>query len=132
MMAGLKISTRKPSPVQLKALYRQAPWAKSRPLSAIRTALKHSDLVFSAWRGAALVGFCRLSTDFAFRAVLWDVIVDEAEHGQGIGTALVKAAVTHPRLKKIQGIWLFTTDKQAFYSKLGFKAYPKNLMLLKR
>jgi len=36
------------------------------------------------------------------------------------------------RLKSVTGFWLYTTDKQAFYKKLGFSFSPRNLMILRR
>jgi predicted N-acetyltransferase YhbS len=52
-------------------------------------------------------------------------------HGKGIGSRLVRMALKHPRLKGVDGFWLYTTDKQAFYAKLGFRLAPKNLMILR-
>ena len=122
---------RKPSAAQVKGLYQHAQWAKRRPAAAVAKALRHSDLLFSAWDGKALVGFCRVSTDFSFRAVIWDVIVHPDYFRQGIGARLVTMVIEQPKLKSVDGFWLFTTDKQVFYKKLGFKLYPKNLMLLR-
>lgn len=124
--------TRKPSTAQVRELYRYTTWASKRPAAAITQALRHSDLIFSAWQGKQLVGFCRVSTDFSFRAVLWDVIVHPDFYRQGIGGKLVQRVLKHRRLKPIDGFWLFTTDKQAFYKKLGFALYPKNLMVLRK
>ena len=91
--------------------------------------MKHSDLVVTAWDGSKLVGFARVSTDFCFRAVIWDVIVHVDQHRRGIGSRLIKAVTTSPDLSQVEGFWLFTTDKQPFYKKLGFKFFPKNLMV---
>ncbi len=125
-------SARKPSVPQVHALYQHAAWAKNRTRAGIAKALRHSDLVLSAWDGRALVGFCRVSTDFSFRAVLWDVIVHRDYFRKGIGSKLVRMVVRHPRLKGIDGFWLFTTDKQIFYKKLGFTLYPDNLMVYRK
>jgi len=130
---GVLLSTRrKPSPEQVHRLFQTAPWARDRTLAQIKVMLKHTDLVASLWQGKELVGFARVSTDFAFRAVLWDVIVERRRLGQGLGTRLVKGLLAHPRLKGVDQFWLYTTSKQGFYERLGFKAYPRNTMRLLR
>jgi ribosomal protein S18 acetylase RimI-like enzyme len=130
---ALRYSTsRAPAPEQVARLFSGVAWARSRRLPAIRKALRHSDLLASAWAGPALVGFARVSTDFTFRAVLWDVIVDPAQAGRGVGTGLVRSLLKHPKLRTVDQFWLYTSDKQGFYERLGFKAYPGNTMRLLR
>ncbi len=125
-------SRKKPSAPQVKALYRHAWWAKDRQISKIRQMLSHTDLLFTCWEGAALVGLARVNTDYAFRAVLFDVIVDPRFHRQGLGTRLVENALAHPDLRQVEQFWLYTTDKQAFYERFGFRQYPENVMILKK
>ena len=133
MSDALSLSTRRiPSPRQLARLYSGVAWARDRRLADIRKALKHSDLVAGAWAGRELVGFARVSTDFTFRAVLWDVIVDPPHAGQGLGSRLVRSLLEHPKLKTVDQFWLYTSDKQGFYERLGFQAYPDNTMRLLR
>jgi N-acetylglutamate synthase-like GNAT family acetyltransferase len=127
---ALKVSTsRKPSAVQLKGFYAHAWWTKGRSLAQVRSLLKHSDLIVTAWEGRELVGFARVGTDFCFRAVIWDVIVHPGQHRRGIGSRLIKAITSHPKLAGVESFWLFTSDKQPFYKKLGFEFFPKNLMV---
>lgn len=126
----LKISTsRKVKPLQLKRLYAHAWWTKDRSLAQVRRLLKNSDLIATAWDGQDLIGFARVSTDFCFRAVIWDVIVHPQQHRRGIGSRLIKAIISDHKLAQLESFWLFTTDKQPFYKKLGFKFFPKNLMV---
>lgn len=94
--------------------------------------LRHTPLFFTAWEAGTLVGMARATTDFAFRAVLWDVIVDPAFARRGIGSQLVTRFLKHPRLKTVESFWLSTTDKQRFYAKFGFKLRPKNIMVYKK
>jgi ribosomal protein S18 acetylase RimI-like enzyme len=129
----LSYSTRRrPTPEQVARLFAGVPWAKSRRLPDIRKALKHSDLVAGAWAGRTLMAFARVSTDYTFRAVLWDVIVDPAVAGQGVGTKVVSSLIKHPKLRTVDQFWLYTTDKQGFYERLGFECYPDNTMRLFR
>lgn len=123
---------RKPTAAALKALYARAWWTAGRDEKGVRAVLRHSDLFATAWHGARLVGFARVSTDFAYRAVLWDVIVDGDYQGKGLGGTLVRSILGEPRLRSVESFWLFTTDKQPFYRRFGFKAFPKNVLVWRR
>lgn len=130
---AIKFSTQKrPTVAAIQRLYAFSHWAKNRKDADVTRMLKHTPLFFSAWDGARLVGMARAGTDFAFRAVLWDVIVDPAYVRRGIGSRLVRQFLRHPRLKRVESFWLLTTDKHRFYAKLGFKLNTKNIMVLKR
>ena len=131
-MSDLKIkySNRiRPSTAQVKKLYASAPWAKDRITNKITLALKHSPLLATAWQGKVLVGMARCSTDWAFRCVLWDVIVEPQLRAQGIGKQLVTLITNHPRLKKVEQVWLYTSKNEKFYSALGFKRETKGVMI---
>lgn len=123
---------KKPTVAQLQDLYQHAWWTKKRRNADVAKLLRHPQVLLSAWEGKKLVGFARVLTDFVYRAVIADVIVRPGYYGRGIGSKVVKLAVKDKRLKTVAGFWLYTTDKQAFYKKMGFKFSPKHLMLLRR
>lgn len=116
------------APEQLLRLFHQAPWAKGRTLEDAREMLKHTDVALCAWDGDHLVGFGRVLTDFVYRATIWDVIVDKSYQKQGIGTDLVQRILQHPRLKKVELIWL-CTRRPGFYEKLGFSSKEQTGMV---
>lgn len=123
---------KKPTVRQLQDLYKHAWWTKRRKDADVAKLLRHPQLLLTAWEGRSLVGFARVLTDFVYRAVIADVIVRPGYYGRGIGTKVVQLAVKDRRLKSVAGFWLYTTDKQAFYKKMGFKFSPKHLMLLRK
>ena len=90
--------------------------------------LRHTDLALCAWDGEQLVGFGRVLTDFVYRATIWDVIVDAAYQKQGIGSELVQRILAHPRLKKVELVWL-CTRRPEFYEKLGFTSKEQTGMV---
>ena len=124
-------SARKPTVKQLQDLYQVAWWTKKRRDSDVAKMLRHPQVLLTAWDGAQLVGFARVITDFTYRAIIADVIVRSGVLRQGIGSALVQRALKDKRLKTVNGFWLYTTDKQAFYKKLGFEFSPRHLMILR-
>jgi GNAT superfamily N-acetyltransferase len=85
-------------PAKLVRLFQQAPWAKGRTLEDAREMLRHTDVTVMAWDGDVLIGFGRVLTDYVYRATIWDVIVDKAYHGLGVGTDIVQRILNHPRL----------------------------------
>ncbi|MGB4069991.1 MAG: GNAT family N-acetyltransferase [Nitrospira sp.] len=106
---------------QLLGLFQQAPWAKGRSLEDAKEMLLHTDLTLCAWDGERLIGFGRVLTDFIYRATIWDVIVDRAYQGQGVGTEIVQRILKHPRLERVELVWL-CTRRPGFYEKLGFSS----------
>lgn len=131
-MAILYSTTRRPGDAAVARLYQFAPWARRRKSVDVRKVIRLTPIFLSAWDGRKLVGMARVGTDFTFRAVLWDVIVDPDYAGQGIGSALVRRFLRHPKLKSVESFWLSTTDKQRFYGRFGFKLNSKNIMVYKR
>jgi ribosomal protein S18 acetylase RimI-like enzyme len=118
-------------PAKLVRLYQQAPWAQGRTLQDARELLRHTDIAVTVWNGALLIGFGRVLTDYVYRATIWDVIVDKAYQGQGIGTDIVQRILNHPRLKKVELFWL-CTSRPAFYEKLGFSSKEQTGMVWSR
>ena len=116
---------------QLLRLFHQAPWAKDRTLDDAKEMLRHTDMALCAWDGDLLVGFGRVLTDFVYRATIWDVIVDKAYQGQGVGTDVVQRILNHPRLKKVELFWLCTRMPK-FYEKLGFSSKEQTGMVWSR
>jgi predicted N-acetyltransferase YhbS len=124
-------NSRKPSVAQLQDLYQFAWWTKGRRKADVAKLLRHPQVLLTAWDGPRLAGFARVLTDFTYRAIIADVIVRPGAEGRGIGSALVQRALKDRRLKTVTGFWLYTTDKQAFYKKLGFAFSPQHLMILR-
>ena len=120
-----------PDPSQLLELFHQAPWAKDRSLGDAKEMLRHTDLTLSAWDGNRLIGFGRVLTDFIYRATIWDVIVDRAYQGQGVGTEIVQRILNHPRLERVEHFWL-CTRRPGFYEKLGFSSKEQTGMVWSR
>ena len=105
-------------------------WASDRTLEDLQTALDHSDPIVTAWDGTTLIGFARATSDGVYRATIWDVVVDPNYQGAGIGRKLVQTLITHPRLSRVERIYLMTTNQQAFYERIGFVENQTTTMVL--
>jgi GNAT superfamily N-acetyltransferase len=85
-----------------------------------------NSLCFSVFHDGKQVGFARVITDYTEFASIWDVFIDEAHRRQGVGKALMKYLLEHPRLRGIFRWFLMTEDAHGLYQKYGFKAEAYN------
>jgi aralkylamine N-acetyltransferase len=116
---------------ELEELCDRVGWAR-RPLRKVKKAINHSFLVVSMWevknQKRRLIGFARATSDHAFNATIWDVVVDPSFQGQGLGKAMMKYTITQLRSEDISNITLFA-DPQVidFYQRLGFILDPEGI-----
>jgi predicted GNAT family acetyltransferase len=75
-----------------------------------------------------LIGLARATSDHAFNATIWDVLVDPEFQGQGLGKALVEHMVRSLLRRDITNITLFADSKVVdFYKQLGFECDPEGI-----
>jgi ribosomal protein S18 acetylase RimI-like enzyme len=104
-------------------------WAAGRSLSGLSRMLRGSDAVVSAWQDGRLVGFGRATSDGAYRAVLWDVVVARDFEGQGLGRSLVEALLGAAPVAGAERVYLMTTNSGGFYERLGFHEEPSQKLM---
>ncbi|CAM8961012.1 unnamed protein product [Rhodiola kirilowii] len=110
-----------------------------RPLSKLAAAMKNSYMVAtlhsvknvpgSDENGQKnLIGMARATSDHAFNATIWDVLVDPSYQGQGLGKALIEKIIKALLQKDIGNISLFADSQVVdFYQNLGFQADPEGI-----
>ena len=101
-------------------LQKNTTWANERSKKNLKTMIKNSSVVVSLWSGKKLVGFGRATTDGIYRAVLWDIVVDNDIQGTGLGKNILNALLNHNDIKKVEKVYLMTTKKTDFYLHNGF------------
>jgi len=75
-----------------------------------------------------LVGAARATSDAAFNATLWDVLVHPAMRGRGVGAALVERVTAALLAAGLGNVTLFSTrGALPFYSGLGYAADPEGI-----
>ncbi|OAI52915.1 GCN5 family acetyltransferase [Planctomycetaceae bacterium SCGC AG-212-F19] len=105
----------------LVQMYQNEWWTKRRALSQVEQLLKHSDLIVGICEGERLVAFARVLTDFVFKAVIYDVIVDAGYRSQGLGRQLMDTIVNHPSLQSVKHLDLYCLPPLLpFYEQWGF------------
>lgn len=116
---------------ELEELCDAVGWSR-RPLRKVKKALEHSFLVASMWevRGnqKRLVGFARATSDHAFNATIWDVVVHPDFQGKKLGKALMKYTIKKLRSEDISNVTLFADPQVVdFYRGLGFVCDPEGI-----
>ena len=116
---------------ELEELCDRVGWAR-RPLRKVKKAISHSFLVVSMWetkgKRKRLIGFARATSDHAFNATIWDVVVDPRFQNRGLGKALMQYTIQQLRSADISNITLFADPQVVeFYRRLGFMVDPEGI-----
>ncbi len=119
-------------PSDLQSLYRFTRWGRSRSLEQIAKMLDGTSMCFSIRHEERLIAFCRILTDFVFRASLWDILVHPDYQGKGIGSLLLTYALEHPAIKDVPVIVTYTSELINFMGRLSFKPRDGLLILQRR
>ena len=113
---------------QLEQLCDSVGWVR-RPINKVRTAIDHSFLTISLLSrehdNQRLIGFARATSDTAFNATIWDVVVHPDFQGYGLGKILMDQIVKELRYYDISTITLFADPQVvSFYKNIGFMTDP--------
>lgn len=113
---------------QLEQLCDSVGWVK-RPINKVRTAIDHSFLTISLLSkdhdNQRLIGFARATSDTAFNATIWDVVIHPDFQGYGLGKILMDQIVKELRYYDISTITLFADPQVvSFYKNIGFMTDP--------
>jgi ribosomal protein S18 acetylase RimI-like enzyme len=111
-------------------LNKSAFWAIDRRIEDLRIAIDRSEPVISAWDEENLIGFARATSDGIYRATIFDVVVDPDYRRLGLGRELVETILIHPCMRRVEKIYLMTTNQQSFYERLGFVINSSTTMRL--
>ncbi len=114
-----------------KLLNNHAFWAENRRANDLKKMLAGSTVIVTIWHGQKLVGFGRATSDGIYRAVLWDVVVDENLQGLGLGRRVVEALLQAKSIKAVERIYLMTTKSGEFYKQMKFLSCVSQQLLIK-
>ncbi|MBD2035941.1 GNAT family N-acetyltransferase [Phormidium sp. FACHB-592] len=117
--------------LQLQALFQTAAfWAMDRSAEDLAIAVANSDPVVTAWDHDLMIGFARATSDGIYRATVWDVVIHPNYQGAGLGRKLVETVLSHPKMSRVERIYLMTTHQQSFYQRIGFEPNESTTMVL--
>lgn len=117
--------------VQIQELFKAAAfWARERKIEDWEIAIANSEPVVTVWDGSRAIGFARATSDGIYRATIWDVAIHPDYQGAGLGRQLVQTVLSHPRMCRVERVYLMTTYKQSFYERIGFQKNASTTMVL--
>jgi GNAT superfamily N-acetyltransferase len=119
----------------LMELYRHEWWTNHRREEDVARMLAHSDLVVGvcADPGDRLVGFTRVLTDRAFKALIFDVIVARAHRKTGLGRRLIQHVLEHQMLAQVEHLELYCRPEMIpFYQQWGFSTSVAGNTLMRK
>ncbi|MBF2066268.1 MAG: GNAT family N-acetyltransferase [Calothrix sp. C42_A2020_038] len=105
-------------------------WAQKRNIEDLSIAVANSEPVITVRDCEKLVGFARATSDCVYRATIWDVVIHPDYRSQGLGSKLVETVLSHPRVNRVERVYLMTTHQQGFYEKIGFERNTTTTMVL--
>jgi GNAT superfamily N-acetyltransferase len=120
---------------QLWHMYQAEWWSRGREIEDVRRAVQHSDLIFAFCDSetSRLAAFARVLTDYVYKAVIFDVIVDRPYRATGVGRLLLEAITSHPALLFVEHMELYCRPELvAFYRKWGFAADLGELCFMRK
>lgn len=119
---------------QVHGLYQQVWWAKDRTLEQTHRCVQGSQVCVGIIDSDnELVGFARVITDFIFKAVIFDVIVNPAKRSAGLGKQLIQAIQQHRDLKHVKHFELYCLpEMEAYYEKFGFSKEVGGINLMRQ
>lgn len=94
-------------------------WATGRPRETMATLIRDAARVVGVYREGRQVGFCRVGSDGATFAFLFDVYVLPEHRGRGLGVELVREAVELGPHRDLRW-FLKTRDAHGLYERFGF------------
>lgn len=73
--------------------------------------------------GGKAIGMTRVTAESSNCYGIWDVAVEPAQHGKGIGSALMRTVLAELHRRGPKGAWVFlSTPRPSFYEPLGFSS----------
>ena len=106
-------------------------WAKGRSLKNLKIMLSNSTVIITVWNQNKLIGFGRANSDYSFRCVLWDIVVEKSYQRSGVGKLIVTSLLSNRLIANAEKTYVMTTEFANFYKRMGFQLEKnQNLMIL--
>ena len=118
---------------QLHTLYQNESWSRGRSLQETQQVVKSSQLCVALIdKEGNLAAFSRVLTDTIFKALIFDVIVNEKYRGEGLGAVLINTIKKHQLLARVKHFELYCLEElNDFYEKFGFSTEVSDMRLMR-
>lgn len=109
---------------QLLDLFQSAWWTKTRSPEQVTKMVEHTAFNFGLvdTQEDQLVAYTRVLSDRVFKGLLFDVIVDPAYRGQGLGKMIVQKVLEQEAIQQLEVVELYCLpEHQSYYEQFGFR-----------
>ena len=119
---------------KLHTLFKKEWWTNKRSLEETQKVVANSSIVIGLVdSNNDLRAFTRVLTDYTFKAIIFDVIVDESFRNKGLGRELMKLVLKHKELKDIRHFELYCLPEMIeFYKSYGFSDELGELVFMRK
>jgi predicted GNAT family N-acyltransferase len=119
---------------QLVELYRGEWWTSERERAGVERMLAGSNVVLALQKpgNRELVAFARALSDGVYKALVFDVIVNPAYRGLGVGATIMDALLDHPAVENVRHVELYCLPELVpFYRRWGFSEDVGGISLMR-
>ena len=119
---------------QLHQLYQNEWWTDKRTLKETQKVVDNSSIIIGlADTEDNLIAFSRVLTDFTFKAIVFDVIVENSLRHKGLGKKLINLILNHKKLQEVKHFELYCLPEMVeFYKAYGFEDDLNELMFMRK
>jgi len=119
---------------QLHNLFKKEWWTNKRSLEETQKVVANSSIVIGLVdSNNDLRAFARVLTDYTFKAIIFDVIVDESFRDRGLGKELMRLVLEHKELKDVKHFELYCLPEMiTFYKSYGFSDELGELVFMRK
>lgn len=106
----------------LHKLYQAEWWTENRSCDETQSCVDGSQINIGLVDGeGVLQAYARVLTDYIFKALIFDIIVNENHRGKALGEKLISLIKDHKELVKVKHFELYCLPEMiSFYEKYGF------------
>ena len=119
---------------QVHGLMQNEWWCKNRSLSDVHKIMVTSNVIIGVLNeDRKVIGFARVLTDYVYKALLFDVIIEASFRQSGLGKEMIQTLLNMPDLTQVRSFELYCPERMTgFYEKLGFDKSDSKLLTLDR
>ena len=118
----------------LHLIYQLEWWTEGRQLEDIKKMLQNTDVIvaFCDSKTKKLFAFARVITDYVYKALILDVIVERSYRKKDLGKTLMESILNHNSLKSVNHFELYCLPEMvSFYKKFGFSEKLNSLVFMR-
>ena len=118
---------------QVHALMQNEWWCRNRTPGDVHKVMETSNVVIGILEDHKVIGFARVLTDYIYKALIFDVIIESSLRKSGPGKEMIQTLLEMPALSQVRSFELYCPERMTgFYEKLGFDKSDSKLLTFNR